>query len=183
MIALILLLLVILFLNSSIKFIIKFSFDDFDIQYNFRINYFFINKEVRINFFYKIIQKELKKNKRGNIKKEFEELKSIIHLLQFDRLIIIVRSGLINVISSTISIPIISSAISFFYSYFNLKNSKKFYYTVEPIYDKLKLFCNINCIVSIKVTHIIYIIFKSLFGRRDNNGRTSNRRTNECCYE
>lgn len=42
---------------------------------------------------------------------------------------------------------------------------------------------NLNCIISVKIVHIIYVIYILLKTRRRKNERTSNRRSYDYSYE
>ena len=65
------------------------------------------------------------------------------------------------------------------------KINKNYYYIISPIYTGENIFkLNLNCIISLKIVHIIniiYMIFKK--GRSDRYVRTSNRRSYDYCHE
>ena len=65
------------------------------------------------------------------------------------------------------------------------KINKNYYYIISPIYTGENIFkLNLNCIISLKIVHIIniiYMIFKK--GRSDKYVRTSNRRSYDYCHE
>ena len=91
-----------------------------------------------------------------------------------------------NVLIVTFLIPVISSVIAIILSSTVKKyKEEKYYYSVKPLYrgkNQIKLYG--NCIISLKmvhIMHIIYILFRE--GRKNKNERTSNRRLNDNCYE
>ena len=65
--------------------------------------------------------------------------------------------------------------------------NKKYEYKIVPIYQNKNLYkINLNCIITAKMVHIIYIIFlikKEKKRRSDKNERTSNRKPYEYSYE
>ncbi len=63
-------------------------------------------------------------------------------------------------------------------------NYKKVHYNIMPLYEygnTIKF--NLNCIISVKMVHIIYVIYILLKKGRINNERTSNRRAYDYSYE
>jgi len=67
---------------------------------------------------------------------------------------------------------------------FGITNPKKSEFIVKPLYNlgnSIKF--NLNCIISVKVVHIIYVIYILLKKRRASNERASNRRSYDYSYE
>ena len=104
------------------------------------------------------------------------------------------NSILISIISTLISIMLnftISNKTNLnkiiknydFNSYSN--NRKKFFYKISPIYGKRKIIkLNLNCIITLKMVHIINIIYLvNKEGRSDKYVRTSNRKSYDYCNE
>ena len=80
----------------------------------------------------------------------------------------------------------IASGIGILLSTLIKKFDKKNYkYAVTPIYKNKNIIkIGLNCIISVKTVHIIYIIYMFFKKRRvDDNERTSNRRTYDYGYE
>ena len=62
-------------------------------------------------------------------------------------------------------------------------NPKKKAFSVYPLYNfgnSIKI--NLNCIIKVKIVHIIYVIY-ILLRRRNKNERASNRRAYDYSYE
>ena len=84
---------------------------------------------------------------------------------------------------TTYAIPFISTLISFFLKLtvknVNLRNKREYYYKIEPVYNTNIINLRLNCIINVKMVHIINIIyiFLNKKGRSDKYERTSNRRS------
>ena len=94
--------------------------------------------------------------------------------------------GTENVLISTSLITIISSIISFILAITIKKyNEKQYKFQITPLYigeNKIKM--EFNGIVSVKLVHIIYIIYVlNKKGEWKKNERTSNRRSYGYCHE
>ena len=142
-------------------------------------------KKLSVNFEEKI-KRKIKNNNlelvkivkaiRNNLKIETLELKMDL------------KVGVEDVIITSIFIAIISSIISIILGLTakNLKKKKNnYYYRVMPIYGKENIFkLNLNCIINLKLVHIINIIYMIVKkGRSDKYVRTSNRRSYGYCHE
>lgn len=114
-----------------------------------------------------------------DIKREFK--KANIKLEKLDLIICIgVEDAVITAYIVSILYIIISNIIPHVY---NSKNSLNEYkYNVIPVYNKNFSKLSLNCIISIKLVHIIYIIFLIWKGSKKNE-RTSNRKSYEYSYE
>ena len=62
-------------------------------------------------------------------------------------------------------------------------NNKKIKYIVTPIYNNKDIRIKLNCIISLKIVHIIYVIYMLEKKGREKNGRTSNRRAYAYSHE
>lgn len=94
------------------------------------------------------------------------------------------KIGVEDIMVTTYAIPIISTLISFILRLtvkdIHLKNKRKdYYYKIEPIYNKNIINLRLNCIINVKIVHIINIIYIFLIKRRrsDKYERTSYRRS------
>lgn len=92
--------------------------------------------------------------------------------------------GIENILVTTFTIPIISTLISFILKKFTInvkskKNNTPYYYKITPVYNKNIIKLRLNCIINVKVVHIINIIYIFLIkkGRSDKYERTSYRRS------
>lgn len=90
---------------------------------------------------------------------------------------VIITSALIAIISSALGIFLAKVIKSF--------NKEKYSYEIKPIYHNKNLInLYLNCIIKVKVVHIISIIYLLLRKRRvESNERTSNRRAYDYSYE
>ena len=122
--------------------------------------------------------KPLKKENRELLKKMHINLKQFHFNLEL---------GTKSVITSSFLITIISTLLPMFLSKIIQKYDKNDYsFNIKPVYigeNKLKL--EFNGIVSVKMVHIIYVIYIYLKekGEWKNNERTSNRRSYGYSYE
>lgn len=94
------------------------------------------------------------------------------------------KIGVEDIMITTYVIPIISTLISFILRLtvkdVNLKNKKRdYYYKIEPIYNKNIINLRLNCIINVKIVHIINIIYIFLIKKRrsDKYERASYRRS------
>lgn len=174
-------LMVILF--SKIKIEVYFSSKNLEFNYTIGIIYFKKIKSFDKDAVEKYINKKHKTASKQNKKTKFSNVKFILRYLNIEKLVIEFYSGFIDIMPTVFSIPIISIIISSIYMYLNINYDKKHYFKVKPIYNDLKISSKIHCIVSVKIAHIIYILLRLTFERRKENGKSSNRRFNEHCYE
>lgn len=117
-----------------------------------------------------------------------KELKEIIKKLQIklDKLNLKVEIGTIDVILTSGIITILASTIGIELARIIKKYDKeKYNYEIYPIYQNKNLInVNLNCIIKVKMVHIIFIIYLLLKKRRVKKyERTSNRRSYDYSYE
>ncbi|MBQ9267874.1 MAG: hypothetical protein IJ217_06345 [Clostridia bacterium] len=180
-----------LVLHSKVKFEIFFSFSNLDYHYCISVIYF---KKLK-TFYREDIEKWRRKRKEKRAKKHGSQAqngfwksgKKVFPFLQkylhFEKLIVDMRCGLIGVLPSVFSIPVLSTGLAYIYAFFKIPYSKNCHFSVLPAYDKFELTSKLHCIVSLKMVHIIFIIILFYRERRKKNERTSNRRAYEYCYE
>lgn len=117
-----------------------------------------------------------------------EEVKEIIKKLKINlsRLNLKIEIGTIDVIITSGLVAIIGSILGFILAK-TIKRYKKerYNYEIYPIYQNKNLIKLIlNCIIKVKMVHIIFIIYLLLKKRRvENSERTSNRRAYDYSYE
>lgn len=94
------------------------------------------------------------------------------------------KIGLDDIMATTYAIPFISTLISFILKLtvknVNLRNKKReYYYKIEPVYNTNIINLRLNCIINVKVVHIINIIYIFLIKKRrsDKYERASYRRS------
>jgi hypothetical protein len=135
------------------------------------------DKDSKINPLTRIFTRYL-----NNIKHPRNKKKMPKHVVIFKKISIEISIGLIEIIPTVLSIPIISTILSFImgYNYTDIKDLK---YNIIPVYNKLCLDLNIHSIVKIKLAHIIYIILMIYMEGVRKNGRSSNTRAHEHSYE
>ncbi len=163
-----------------------------------KVQLYFLNK-IKIASIYldnsKIKKYNILKNiKQINIKQvekfalDYKEILGIIKTLQIKlkNLDLVLQIGTIDVIITSIIVGFISAIIGIILPH--IVESKKVSnckYKIEPLYHMQNVIkMNLNCIIEIKVVHIIYIIYNLLKRKRvDKNERTSNRRSYDYSYE
>ena len=149
-----------------------------------------INKKLNIK---NRIQNFNLKKLKGNFKldkqtKEFLKEANIINISKFN---LNLEIGTENVIFTSFLITTISTFISIILSRTLEKEAiEDLKYKILPIYYNQNLIkINLDCIISLKIVHIIFIIFNLLKSNKLNkrrvnkNVRTSNRRTYDYSYE
>lgn len=147
-----------------------------------------INKQIlnKINIKEKIstenikkIKAEAKKNKelKKVIKKLNVEISKLDLKLELDTPNVLITTGLVTTISIIVSI-IFSKLIK-------VRKFNEYKYKIIPLYNnKNMLNLEINCIINIKIVHIIFILYILMKKRRDDkNERASNRRSYDYSYE
>lgn len=136
----------------------------------------------------KLLEKLKIKNDVKSIRKDVNVAKSIniieiIKKLKIkpEKIKMYLAIGTENVMLTVNLVAIISSIIAII---FRGVNPKKTEYRIIPLYNygnSIKF--NLNCIISVKIVHIIYVIYILLKKRRSKNERTSNRRSYDYSYE
>ncbi len=124
--------------------------------------------------------KEIKKN--INTKDIIYSLKKI--KLKVEKLKLKIELDTKNVLLVTYLVPIISTLIAILLSKSTNEYKKEnYFYVITPLYENRNIIkVETNCIISLKLVHIIHIIYIFLRKGRKNE-RTSNRRVNDNCYE
>lgn len=193
-------LLIICLLIISLRFEIEienFEYSNYEKQIpdNFKVKFriFLINKlkilELKLNKekMKKIYSKQklekidTKKMMRKLPKSNKEKIK-ILEMLKLKKIKLYIEIGTEEIMLTTMIIPILSSLFSVIFSMICNKNDC--YYKVNPIYIDENIYkINLDCIISIKMIHIIVIMWKILRKRVDTNERTSNRRSYAYRYE
>ena len=162
--------------SKSFKVIIKFNIFK-------KINYFKLtinndiiksyNKKQSFNKIFKdIFKKENSKDKNNS--KNQKHIK--IEKLDFNFYIGTEDAALTAIITGIWSI-LLSNLIGK-----NIKNTNEIKWKISPIYNAFLLKIELNCIISIKLIHIINIIYVSR-KEDDKNARTSNRKNLKYIYE
>lgn len=132
------------------------------------------------------VQKVNFKSMKKNISKE--ELKKILKTLKIDlyKINLKIKIGTEDVIITSVIITILSTILGAIFARAIKKyDSKRHSFEIYPIYqnrNQIKL--SLNCIIKVKMVHIIYIIYVLLKKRRvDKHERASNRRSYDYSYE
>lgn len=122
------------------------------------------------------------------IRDEFKKISIVLEKLDLN-----INVGLEDCIITSYLVGIIAIVISNILPHVVAKKlkeaeiSERYKYEIVPIYENKKLYkINLNCIITAKMVHIIYIIFlikKEKKRRSDKNERTSNRKPYEYSYE
>lgn len=137
-------------------------------------------------FSIKIYPNKFSKNVKIDYKKIFKILNFIQEkqIIKIEKFIFSLEVGTQNPIISSYIIAIFSSILSYILArYIPKYNKTKYNYHLTPLYINKNTFnLSINCITSIKLVHIIYMIYV-LRKDDDKNGRASNRRSYDNCYE
>ena len=119
-----------------------------------------------------------------NIKTEQKSNKEKLYLLKkinLQKLDLNLEIGTVDLMVTTLIIPFLSSFLSCLLIKVGNRNCK---YRIMPIYVEDFMYkIDLNCIFSLKMIHIINIMWLILRKRDDENGRTSNRRFNAYSYE
>lgn len=143
------------------------------------VNFARVTKKLEKKLQDKVIQGYKRFNILNFIKVLLKELKP--EILKFN---LSLKIGVEDIMITTYVIPIISTLISFILKLtvkdVNLKNKKRdYYYKIEPIYNKNIINLRLNCIINVKIVHIINIIYIFLIKKRrsDKYERASYRRS------
>lgn len=125
----------------------------------------------------KLEQIDLRKVKQ-TIPINIETLKIIKGLkLKIESLKLEINVGIEDAIITSYTVAIIASLLSIILPHLVKKEDiKKIKYEIKPIYNALLFNLKLNSIISLKIVHIIYVIYNLVKKGRDKNERTSNRR-------
>lgn len=120
---------------------------------------------------------------------EIENIKKIKKLeINIRKINLSLNIGLIDLMFTTFLVVFISGILSLYLSKIVQKHyTKECQYKIMPIYNtnEIELKLKLNCIIDVKMVHIINIIYTLLQKTRSdkNYDRTSYRRTYACCNE
>lgn len=138
-----------------------------------------VTKKIEKKIQDRVIQDYKSFNILNFIKVLLKELK--LEILKFN---LSFKFGVSDIMVTTYTVPIISTLISFILKLtvkdINLKNKRKdYYYKIEPVYNKNIINLRLNCIINVKIVHIINIIYIFLIKKRrsDKYERASYRRS------
>jgi len=125
------------------------------------------------------IEKEIFKDRKV-IKNVIKESKIDLEYLNLD-----FSLGTEFILLTTVIITTLSTIFPMLANKFIRKyDSKNYIYKFTPIYNKNDIRLELDCIISIKLVHIINVILSILFKKGVfKNVRTSNTRFNDNCYE
>lgn len=108
-------------------------------------------------------------------KETFKIIKSLN--VKIESLKLEINIGIEDAIITSYTVAIIASLLSIMLPHLVKKEDiKKVKYEIKPIYNTLMFNLSLDSIISIKVVHIIYVIYNLVKKGRDKNERTSNRR-------
>ena len=154
---------------------IKICIDELEVE-NFEIN----KADIIIKFGilkFKLNKEKLKKiisNNKSKIKLEVNDFKEIIKKIEIPKLNINAKFGTGEPNSTAFFVAIVSSIIGIALAR-KIENPR---YTIEPVYGDMNyIFLSINCIIEIKLVHIINIFIKLKRKEYQKYGRTPNRRS------
>lgn len=164
------------------KYLINVKLYLFSIIKYFQIN---IDKDKVIN------SKLWGKLKNADIKKVGSNFKNTNYILKIlrpriEKLDVELKIGSELIFVTTALVVIISIGSSYIFSKtVNKLNHNRYNYKVQPIYENKNLIdLHLDCIIKVKMVHIINIIYIVLKKRRDlKDERASNRRVDDDCYE
>lgn len=138
------------------------------------------------------LKSKIKPQQMEKIKNNIPDKKGIIELIKrlkikFTKFNLSIEIDTPNLMVTTGSVTVVSTIISIILSkVINKKDAKNYNYKITPLYtNKNILKIDFNCIIKVKIVHIIFIIYYLLYKKRrdDKNERTSNRRSYDYSYE
>ena len=133
-------------------------------------------KKIKIKGDFKQFKKDIKFVRANHILKLLKKLK-----VKVEKANINIRLGTDSIMLTAYLVAAVASAIGILFGVKNVKNNT---FSVMPLYNSgnyIKI--NLNCIISVKIVHIIYAIYILIKKRRISNGGTSNRRPYDYSYE
>ena len=144
-----------------------------------------IIKIAKIKLTSKILRKLKIRNDIKAIEKDVSKIKSvhpieILKRLKLREIYLNLEIGIDDVILTSYLVAVISSALGILLARLNPKQTE---FKIMPLYNfgnSIKF--NLNCIIDVKIVHIIYVIIL-LRKRRNKHERTSNRRSYDYSYE
>lgn len=133
-------------------------------------------QKLRITKDIKSLEKDVKIIKKVHLIDIIKKLK-----VKIKRAYLNLEIGIDDVIITSYIVFVISSLMGIL---FGKLGPKKTQFRIMPLYNFGKsIKFNLNCIIDVKIVHIIYVIYILLRKRRNNNERTSNRRPYDYSYE
>lgn len=139
------------------------------------------NKKIKKIYSKQKVEKIDTKKIMKDLPKSNKEKLNLLKKINLQKLDLNLEIGTIDIMFTTLIIPIISSFLSCLLVKADNQNCK---YRIMPIYVEDFMYkIDLNCIFSLKMIHIINIMWLILRKRDDKNGRTSNRRFNAYRYE
>ena len=95
-----------------------------------------------------------------------------------------INIGIEDVIYTSYTVAIIASILSIILPHLvKEEHIQNIRYEINTIYNTLTFNLNLDSIISIKIVHIIYVIYNLVKKGRDENERTSNRRSYAYSHE
>ena len=138
-----------------------------------------VKKETRKINVKKIKEKieEDRKNIDTKILQDFKTINPYLEKINL-KIVLSLENAAINALSVGIISGIIANTIGILHNKENKIKTENYYWKIIPMYEnKNYLNVTLDCIISIKLIHIIYTIYKNLLRKKGGkNGRTSNRR-------
>ena len=174
---------IVIVLNLNVKLFVKIKSNTL-ISY---VKFYLFNIPISKINTEKLTRRSKKKNKtRGRAYSEYLTIKDILRrdFIKLERFKLESEISAADPILTAFVVMLISSIISIFMKYYNVKpNHDTYKYTINPVYtDTIVLNIHLDSIIKINLVHIIYIFYKKW--RRDINGRkASNRKSYGNCYE
>ena len=139
------------------------------------------NKKLKKIYNKQKVEKIDTKKVMRNLPKSNKEKLNLLKKINLQKLDLNLEIGTVDIMLTTLIIPVLSSFLSCLLIKAGNRNCK---YRIMPIYVEDFMYkIDLNCIFSLKMIHIINIMWLILRKRDDKNGRTSNRRFNAYSYE
>lgn len=122
---------------------------------------------------------------KQNIPINIETLKIIKGLqIKIESLKLEINIGIEDVIYTSYFVAIIASILSIILPHLVKKEDiQNIKYEINPIYNTLTFNLSLDSIISLKIVHIIYVIYNLVKKGRNKNERTSNRRSYAYSHE
>lgn len=104
--------------------------------------------------------------------------------LKIESLNLQINIGIEDAIYTSYSVATIASILSILLPHLvKEQDIKKVKYEINPIYNTLTFNLKLDSIITLKIVHIIYVIYNLVKKGRDKNERTSNRRSYAYSHE
>lgn len=155
-----LIIIILILINKKVKISIDFSVIGFEYNFCISVNYFFdivtLYKEDILKYKDKLKRNNKSKKSNKNIKK----YKWILEYIQFDRINLETRIGLIDIFVTSMAIPIFSTLLALILQKYFRKSTKRF--LVKPVYNELFFSLKGVTDISIKLKDLLIILIKVL---------------------